>query len=268
MYILNLAISDLIMLTLLYAVALDEWRSVVLSYLHRRIINALLIIFCRLSFGVSAYSVALLSIHRYRLTVSPSQVRVSSQTSLRAGVANVRRVWTVATLFAIPSTPFVTADLMYESLTFRTYYKYVHSLEVFVFCVLPMCIISFTSIKTVCHHEDSSGFIYEGSQHPQINTRKISTKIVFGLTVVFLISYVPYHVITYIILNIELSYYRMYKMLFFYEFSKFLLLINACLNPISLFCTCRDFRNHLKRYLTCRCKTNSPPTDLELPRIN
>jgi hypothetical protein len=126
MYILNLAISDLIMLTFLFAVALVEWRSFELSYLHTRIINLFIIFLCRLAFGLSAYFVALLSIHRYRLTVSPSQGRVSTQTSWSKALANLRRLWTVATLFALPSTLFVVIGLMYESLTFKTYYKYVH----------------------------------------------------------------------------------------------------------------------------------------------
>jgi hypothetical protein len=269
MYILNLAISDLIMLTFLFALALDEWQSVKLSYLHRRIMAAFFIFFHRLSIGLSACSVALLNIHRYRLSVSPSQVRVSSQTSSRAAVANLIKVWIVATLFALPLTFLWIIDLIYESLNFTTYNKYVFSFEVFVFGVLPMCIIAFTYIKTARHHEDSSGFISEGSQHPQMSESKISAKIVFGLTVVFLISYVPYHVlITYNIFKSEELFSRPYKTLFLYEIQRFLLLINACLNPVSLFCTSRDFRKHLKRYLTCRCKTNSPPTDLDLTSIN
>jgi hypothetical protein len=269
MYILNLAISDMIMLTLLFAATLGDWRSVELSNLHRRIMTAFFTFFYHLSFGVSAYSVALLNIHRYRLTVSPSQVRVSTQTTFRAAVAIVRRVWIVATLSVLPLTLLLITYFMYDTLTIITYYNYVYYFDVLVFCVLPLSVIAFSYIKSARHHEDSSGFISEGSQHPQLNKRKITAKIVLGLTVVFLISYVPYHVLsTYIFINKEELFSRPYIMLFLYEFSPFLLLINASLNPVSLFCASRDFRKHLKRYLTCRCKTNSPPTNLELTRIN
>jgi hypothetical protein len=268
-YNLNLAISDMIILTLLFAADLGVWRSVELSYLHTRIINVFLTFFYRLSFGLSAYSVALLNIHRYRLKVSPSQVHVSAQKTWRAAVANLIRVWIVATLSALPLTLLLIIDLMYETLTIITYYNYVYCFEVLVFCVLPLCVIAFSYIKTARHHDDSSGFISDELQLPQMNERKITAKIVLGLTVVFLISYVPYHVLSlrFFFKEKEILY-RLYKMLFFYEISGFFLLINACLNPVSLFCTSRDFRKHLKRYLTCRCKTNSPPTDLELTRTN
>jgi hypothetical protein len=196
--------------------------------------------------------------------VSPSKVRVSAQTTWRAAVANLIRVWIVATLSALPLTLLKIIDLMYETLKIITYYDYIIFFEFLVFCVLPLSVIAFSYIKTARHNEDSPGFISEGSQLPQMNERKITAKIVLGLTVVFLISYLPYHVLSlYLFFNQEDILSTIYKMLFLYAFSAFLLLINACLNPVSLFCTSRDFRKHLKRYLTCRCKTNSTPTDLE-----
>jgi hypothetical protein len=45
-------------------------------------------------------------------------------------------------------------------------------------------------------------------------------------------------------------------------------LINSCLNPVALFYTSSPFRQHLKCYLTCFDKTNSPPVGLELTRRN
>jgi len=44
--------------------------------------------------------------------------------------------------------------------------------------------------------------------------------------------------------------------------------INSCLNPVAYFCTSLAFRRHFKRYLTCCCKSKSPPNDLELKRRN
>jgi len=98
-----------------------------------------------------------------------------------------------------------------------------------------------------------------------------------GLTVVFVISYVPYHAFwTYVnytrqvgIFSEKITNYLIYsdyKLRYTYQISTFLLLINSSLNPVALFCTSSPFRQHLKRYLTCFCKTNSPPTDLELAR--
>jgi hypothetical protein len=47
---------------------------------------------------------------------------------------------------------------------------------------------------TARHLVESSRSISEGTQNPQLKTRRNTAQIVVGLTVVFLISYVPYHV--------------------------------------------------------------------------
>jgi hypothetical protein len=148
---------------------------------------------------------------------------------------------------------------------------------------------AFTYIMTARHLVESSRPIPEGTQN-QLKSRRNTAKIVVGLTVVFLISYWPYHAIwIYIICNAEVLYYsEKYGIPFFhssffpdinllfsfdelwypYVISTWFLLINSCFNPVALLCTSSPFRQHLKRYLTCFCKTNSPPTDLELARRN
>jgi hypothetical protein len=55
-------------------------------------------------------------------------------------------------------------------------------------------VIAFAYIMTARHLVESSRSIFEGTQNPQLNTRRNTAKIVVGLTVIFLISYVPYHV--------------------------------------------------------------------------
>jgi phage shock protein PspC (stress-responsive transcriptional regulator) len=134
----------MIILTLLFTTALDKRRSVELSYQNVYIINVFLTFFYRFSVGLSAYSVALLSIHRYRSTVSPSHVRVSSHISWRAAVAIFRRLWIVATLFALPSTLLMIIDLMCETLKYIPYFKYLYLFDVLKFCVLPPCVVAFS----------------------------------------------------------------------------------------------------------------------------
>jgi amino acid transporter len=130
-----------------------------------------------------------------------------------------------------------------------------------------------------CHLLRSANPISEETQNPQLNTRKTAAKIVLGLTLVFLISYVPYHVVwSYNISTVEpdtsepsgilnkFIQHKDYELQYMLIVSTFLLLINACLNPVALFCTSLAFRTHFKRYLTCCFKTNSPSTALELAR--
>ena len=117
--------------------------------------------------------------------------------------------------------------------------------------------------------------ISEGTQNPQLNTRRNTAKIVVGLILVFLISYVPYHAFwNYFICTIERNILFLEKYQFFlysnYKFqytdltSSYFLLIISCLNPVALFCTGSPFRQHSKRFLIPFCKTNSPSSDLEL----
>jgi hypothetical protein len=211
--------------------------------------------------------------------VNPFNVRVSSQLKWRVTVAAVCGVWTVAALFAIPSG--LSKYLCEEYKTFGTirYYQRVVIFELIVSCVLLLCVIAFSYIMTARHLVESSPPISEGTQNPQLNKRRNTAKIVVGLTVVFMISYVPYHVFwTYIIYTEgndifvdkfnDMLRNSNYTIQYTYLFSTLFFLINSCFNPVALFCTSSPFRRHLKSYLTCFCKTNSPLTDFELTRKN
>jgi hypothetical protein len=132
---------------------------------------------------------------------------------------------------------------------------------------------------TALHLVKSTDPISEGIQNPRLNTRKNTAKVVLGLTVVFLISYLPYHAFwayTVSTIDSKISAVNMdeftdnilFKLQYTLEVTKCLLLINSCLNPVALFCSSLAFRRHLKRYLTCCCKVKSPPNDFELTRRN
>ena len=274
MYILNLAISDIIYLTALFSEAVANKIS--RAQLEGDFMCIYLPFFRRMSVGLSAYSIALYSIQRYRVTINPIHIRLSSPPTWLSIVATFCGVWIVAALFAVPSA--VSKNLCQEfvSVDRLTYYQRVVIFEVLVSCVLPLCVIAFTYIMTARHLVKSSRSISEGTQNPQLKTRRNTAKIVVGLTVVFVISYVPYHTFwTYFIWSKEdffspnLMYYSIYTSQKSYLISTCSLLINPCLNPVALFCTSSPFRQHLKRYLTCFCKTNpTPPIDIELARRN
>jgi hypothetical protein len=186
----------------------------------------------------------------------------------------------VAALFAFPSAISNVMCEVFMYTRYTTYYKRVVIFELLVSCVLPLCVIGFTYITTARHLVQNSR-ISEGTRNVQLNTRRNTARIVVGLTVVFLISYVPYHVWwTYIIwAEDEDSYYGTYadiirnsiyksRLQYMYLISKSFLLLNSCLNPVALFFTSSQIREHFKRYLTCFCKTNSPPNVLELTSRN
>jgi len=218
-----------------------------------------------------------LSVQRYRVTVNPFLVLVSSKPTWQGTVAIICGVWIVAALFALPST--VSSYLCDKSFTASPngYYQRVVIFELLASCVLPLCVIAFSYILTARHLVESSRSISEGTQNSQMKTRRNGAKIVVGLTVVFLISYGPYHVFWTYIIRKQNTYMYSFSVDLLISRSKYatqylistcFLLINSCLNPVALFCTSSPFRQHLKRYITCFCKTNFPSTDLELTRRN
>jgi hypothetical protein len=64
----------------------------------------------------------------------------------------------------------------------------------FCFCILPLCVIVFSYVMTARHIMKSALPISDGVQHPQANAHKSTAKIVLELSIVFVISYVPYHI--------------------------------------------------------------------------
>ena len=272
LYILNLATSDIIYLTVLFSEAcanrmFDTWLEgdFICTFLP----------FCRrMSVGLSAYSVAVFSFQRYNITLYPFQFIVLKHEPWRGTVATICGVWTVAALVAIPSALSKYQCEEFAVLIHITYLQLLVIFELLVSSVLPLCAIAFTYIMTAHHLKKSSLAISDGTQHLQLHKRRNTAKIVLGLTVVFLISYVPYHAFwTYVICTrqvkifsekiTDIHIYSDYKLRYTYQISTCLLLINSCLNPVALFFTSSQFRQHLKRYLTCFRKTNHPYIDLE-----
>ena len=150
--------------------------------------------FCRrMSVGLSAHSLALYSIQRYRATVKLFNVRVSSPPTWRGTVAAFFGVWIVAALFAVPSALSKCLCTEVLILTCVNYYQRVVIFELLVSCLLLLCVVDFSYVMVARHLVDSSGSISEGTQNPQLKARRNTAKIVVGLTVVFLIIYVLYH---------------------------------------------------------------------------
>jgi hypothetical protein len=283
MYILNLAISDLINLTVFLSEACAN--SISVTWLDGEFMCTFLPFCLRLSVGVSVYSVAVLSIRRCRVIADPFHVLLSSEPTWCGTAATICRVWIVAALFSLPSAHSKYLCREPIILGFKTYYQHVVVFELLVSCVLPLCVIAFSYVIAARHLVESTVSISKWTQSHQLKRRKNTAKIMVGLIFVFIISYLPYHALwTHIIITekqkisdlkvIEIIPHKNfklgkiissknYKLEYSYFVSTCLLLINSCLNPVAQFGMSFAFRSKLKAFLT-RCKTNFPRTDLEL----
>jgi hypothetical protein len=273
-YILNLAVSDIIYLVVLFYYA---WPGS--TMLLEGDIMCFILPFCiGMSNNLTAYSIIVLGFQRYMVTVYPLHVRFSSQPKWRATGATVCGVWIVAALFAIPSAriKYVCDASLFLWLT--NYLQRVAIFRLLVSCVLPLCLIAFFYIVMSCHLLKSRDSLSEETQNARLNTRTTTAIVVLGLILVFLFSNVPFHFYeVYLIssINLEKPLYEMGKEMSGFDNLKLItsvlrifLSINSCLNPVALFITSLAFRNHFKRYLAFCCKAKSPPTDFEFTRRN
>jgi hypothetical protein len=194
MYILNLAVSDIISLT---AMILDDWKySRNVTGLEVEIFCAFIIFCGRMAVSLAAYSIAVLSIQRYRVTLNPLYVHISSQPTWCGTGAIICGVWIVAVLSSIPTVRslYRCFPLTFLMLT-DNYYFLLAIFNLLISCVLPLCVIAFSYIMTARHLVKSSFSLLEETQNPQLNTRRNTAKVVLGLTLLFVISSVPYHIL-------------------------------------------------------------------------
>jgi gastrin-releasing peptide receptor len=276
MHILNLAVSDIIILALnFYYAFADRFPGI---WPEHEILCVFLPFIYRLSTGLSAYSNALYSIQRYRVTVNPLQFHVSSQPTWRATVATICLLWIVAALLAIPEARLNYLFRGSTNLLHINYYQLLTVYHLLVSCAFALCVIAFCYMMTSRQLFQTSRPISEETQNPQLNTRRNTAKDLLGLTVVLLINTVPVPICEmyfYFSVNPEDSVNKLkylfdlgHKLKDFTSFYQNFLSFISCLSTVEMFRKSLAFRSHFKRYLTCCCKTNSPPTDLELANIN
>jgi len=163
MYILNLATSDIIYVTVLFSKTCANRISDM--WLHRDIMCRFLP-FCRcLSVSLSVYSGAVYSNQQYRVTVKlPRPSLFTGNMACYCGY----NLSSVAALFAIPSVLSKYLCEEFRVLRPETYYQHVVIFELLVTCVLPLCVIAFTYIMTSHHLVESSCSVSEGTQNPLV----------------------------------------------------------------------------------------------------
>jgi hypothetical protein len=273
MYLLSLAISDIIYLTAIFSSAwLDD-----VTWPHGDIVCTFLPFCNRMSFGLTVNFVTVLSVRLYKMTVNPFHVRVSSQQAWLATAATIFGVWILAVFFAIPAARSQYMCVNSIFLWHKMYYQYVIAFQILVSFVLLLIAIFFF-FKGGQYFVKYSSSVYEETQISRLNEGKNTAKLFAVLSISFTIIAVFYHMAElYFYFNISFDYYRSKNgVVFVSDYNlrdvifilQILLSIKSSLNPVVLFFTTLAFRRHFKRYITCRCNINSTPNDLELTQIN
>lgn len=235
-YILNLAVGDLLSLTM----NLPLYQAMVLSrhWVMGEFLCKMAVFLRPLSIGVCGFSVTVLSVQRYYATLG--SLRLSTRLTT---FKTILAVWIIAICCALPSSFSVHVDtnMMCTSDNIE-YYRMVDLFHLLTFCVIPLCVIVAMYSMTARHL-----LITARRMQAEAKACKTLAKVVLGLTIVFFVSFVPYHVLWTVILweiiplEVEMTY-----VVFT---SSCLLVFNSCFNPVALYCTSLTFRKQFERYL-------------------
>lgn len=168
----------------------------------------------------------------------------------------------MAALFAFPTAMVKNKCKRRPLSEFDTYFRLTSLFELLMSCVLPLCVIIFSYCLMSRHLMQNSFSTFGMAQNPQIKKRRNAAKVVLGLTIVFVISYVPSHFLSafsvFYYKTSERNFVRYSILPFLNGMSLCFLCLNSCFNPVALFFTSPAVRMHLKRYLTCCCTNKFP----------
>jgi hypothetical protein len=163
-------------------------------------------------------------------------------------------------------------------LLWRTnYYRFVIAFQILVSFVLPFFAICFSftygqyfAKNSSSLSEETKTYLLHKSKNPakRFAVLSISLTIIAGfyhMAELYFYSSINLDFFSFKIGVVFVSDYNVRDIIFILQI---LLSIKSCLNPVAFCFTSLAFRRHFKRYLTCRCKTNSTPNDVELALIN
>ncbi|XP_008185421.1 neuropeptide CCHamide-2 receptor-like [Acyrthosiphon pisum] len=277
-YILSLALGDL--LVIITCVPFTSTVYTVESWPYGELICKLSEATKDVSIGVSVFTLTALSAERYCAIVNPIRRHVSSKPfTLMTAVA----IWILAVVLATPSATFshlATEPIPNTNMTIEYCYPfpmelgsgYAHGMVMFkllTYYVVPLCVIGCFYLL-MAHHlmvstRNMPGELQHAGQSGQIRARKKVAKMVLSFVVIFMISFLPYHVFMVWFHFNPYSheeyddYWHAFRIVGFC-----LSFINSCVNPVALYFISGVFRKHFNRYLFCCCPfTRSGPATVE-----
>ncbi|PSN55726.1 hypothetical protein C0J52_28497, partial [Blattella germanica] len=207
--------------------------------------------------NINVYSLAVISVQRYQALVKFSRKEIPTRFSKIWAIKIIILVWITSAIVAISrsvreaniSNKFHVRNNFYEM---SDHCKVITMIEFVCICLIPLFIIVCSTLsstqlinKSIRSIPGESYFI-----HTLKKTRTLSSYILIALTIVFIVSYVPYH--TFHLAHAWSFYYFSPREYFTLCLgTSFLRFFNPCFNPIALYSVSRAFRNYFNRYLFC-----------------
>ncbi|KAJ4439883.1 hypothetical protein ANN_08012 [Periplaneta americana] len=215
-----------------------------------------------LTVGVSVFSVVALSVHRYRVVV-----RSFSKHRGMCGLPEhetvqlcILLVWGLALGFALPT--FLTATVetrCYYAPYGVEYLQRTWTIQLFVYCILPVIVITALHLRMVQHMKESVRALPGVPQDTvQSRGRMRVANMVIVLTAVFCLSFVPNFLLRVLFIWSVLEHESVtIVVVSFISFCLFF--CNSCFNPIALIYMSSAFRSKFKKYICGQKKEDTAP---------
>jgi hypothetical protein len=220
--------------------------------------------------GLSIFAVTMLSVQRYCGIVNTHVCVYSGRLAVRSRLIscfNIALIWLLSLGFAVRTA--VTANVTHEKCFSSAgsysadFSKNIALLNLFVFCIAPLCVIvvfyGLTARHLIKSARDMPGET-SIAQNKIIQARKKGAKTVLALTYVFFVSYVPWYL--WQVIFFWGDYGSDYKItIYTYTFLYYFFFGTLCFNPIALYCVSSSFRRYFNQYLFCNGKLNTKRLD-------
>jgi Leucine-rich repeat (LRR) protein len=250
--ILNLAIGDC--LSLAVNLPLSYWDIMNVSWELGLVTCKVFMAARDLTVGITVFSVVALSIQRYSVTSRSFQKNrgICGFSERKTTGILILLVWGLALGFALPA--FLTATVDSRCLYTAPDDEYIqrtYTIQLLVFCVIPVFVISFLNLMTAHHLKESiRNMPGEGQATAQAEGRSRVANMVVVLTAVFCVSYVPNFLLRVLFVWSALE--PDSELTFLISFISFCLFFcNSCFNPIALFSMSTTYKHLFFKHLQC-----------------
>ncbi|XP_069683581.1 uncharacterized protein [Periplaneta americana] len=271
-FVFNVALSDLLflLLSLFFKLLIyfsEEWD--IMGYICN------FEVFINICLGSSVFSVTVLSIYRYYAVASPFESRAKFGKMGKFTYLCILATWVLSFIFCIPSLIVRYSPGHCLDKNTLSYTRYSLILLTVAFSVFPFCVMGASYVLVAIHLVRSRGIT---SNVSRLSQRFNTAGIVVGLVIVFMVSIMPYYIVTLYLNTVEnrnkifllnVIYSRIFPdTLFlntehpFLTLSRWLLpYLNACCNPIALYLASNKFRKYFKKYFLRCCKRRPNKTN-------
>lgn len=204
--------------------------------------------------SADALSIVALSIQKFCVTLPNLIFQTSFSTRKKYLITTVyiMLVWLVSLLISLP---YAVNENIYGYLCGTLDYKLGDRIMILanfvLFCVLLPIVVFSMNFATARRLKRSDAMLAGRINNSIPETaRKRSANVVMVLSVFFLLSHVPYFIWNIYAYWTDINRHTPVSLILEY-FSKHLLFLNSCFNPLALFMTSSTFRRLFKKYLCC-----------------